>query len=193
MMYPSAQRSLDAVTPVIIPSYPSAGSITAVHYLIPSFHSSTHTASNIQFWFICNEPTVALAVGLPIMSHDPQADIRYEGSILGRKLYEGGWRICTLASPFPQELHSLCIPTRYIPRSSLDIWRFRLHLAPIRNPPWYVSWNIVDSLQPVESQGWAQVKTTCVVMRLIEIVHSAEERSHFLDSDDDDNSTIKAR
>jgi hypothetical protein len=45
----------------------------------------------------------------------------------------------------------------------------------------------------VESQGWAQVKTTCVVVRLIEIVHSAEERGHFSDSDDDDTSMIKAR
>jgi hypothetical protein len=48
-------------------------------------------------------------------------------------------------------------------------------------------------MQPMERQGWAQVKTTCVAVQLIKIVHSAEERSHFLDSDDDDTSTIKAR
>jgi hypothetical protein len=113
MTYPSAQRSLGSVTSVTDASHLPASSIGVVHYLIPSFHSSTRTASHIQFWFIHNEPTVALGVGLPITLvtlHDPQADIRYEGSILCRKLYEGGWSICTLASPFPQE-HSLCIPT----------------------------------------------------------------------------------
>jgi hypothetical protein len=73
--YPGAQRSLDSVTPVTNPSYLPAGSICAVHYLITSFHSSTRSASHIQFWFIHNEPTVALGVGLPIMLHDPQADI----------------------------------------------------------------------------------------------------------------------
>jgi hypothetical protein len=53
----------------------------------------------------------------------------------------------------------------------------------------------------MERQGWAQVKTTCVAVWLIEIVHSpeesifaAEEKSHFSDLDSDDGtSTIRAR
>src|SRR5882762_10648574 len=94
-----------------------ADPICGVHHNIPSVSSAY---SRDRFWIVCSEPPYPMSRTYCHLE-DVISGVRYDGPIHTHRFYSNGWSIFTLPSPHPHEHHVLCILTRYIHLSHLDI------------------------------------------------------------------------